>query len=113
MIVTLILAVFAVTSVTAARIPKPPGVPEVGKCEECATKMCIPVMGCKDGNIGKDSCNCCDVCIKTKELAKCGGIMDIHGECGNNMVCHVRHPNSHENRQMMPGSKIGRCEKGQ
>lgn len=103
----LLSALFAVSLVTVASIPRPQKA-----CGSCAQQICLPVLGCEDGYPGKDSCNCCDTCIKTKELVPCGGIMNMLGECGNDMMCHVRHPNSHENRDMMPGQKIGRCEKG-
>ena len=109
---TLLLALYAVTLVTAGRIPIQPDVTKSNKCDECSYQICFPVIGCKDGYIGKDSCNCCDTCIKTKQLSKCGGIMNIHGQCGSDLVCNIRHPNSHENTPMMPGQKIGRCEKG-
>ena len=112
MTVKLLFPVFAVSLVTALRIPPPPDLPKPDRCGLCAPWNCFPIMSCQGGYIGKDSCNCCNVCIKTEELSRCGGSLNVLGLCGNDMFCHVRHPNSHENRGLMPDSKIGRCEKG-
>ena len=101
MTVGIFLALVIVSLVNALTIPDQPKVPKAGTCENCTAKDCSSISKCAD----------CDVCLKT-ELAKCGGMMNIYGQCGGGMQCHVRHPNSHENRIMMPDEKIGRCENG-
>ena len=102
MTVGIFLALVVVSLVNTLTIPDQPKVTKADKCENCTPKDCSPISKCAE----------CSVCFKTKELAKCGGMMNIYGRCGGGMQCHVRHPNSHENRIMMPGEKIGRCEKG-
>eukprot|EP00795_Rhopilema_esculentum_P016580 gene16580-8004_t len=78
---------------------------------DCAARICVPVLKCEDGFIGKDECKCCNICIKKKEMSKCGGIDNMGGACDKGMICRIRHPNSGENIHLPIEAKYGRCEK--
>ncbi|XP_018008435.1 keratin-associated protein 5-1 [Hyalella azteca] len=62
----------------------------IGTCQvekpQCACKPAsCSAPECKYG-VGKDSCDCCDVCLLGPGVT-CGGPGDVHGKCGRNMAC--------------------------
>lgn len=95
----------------------PPDVPDIPDLSSstcnCELQFCMPVFNCANGYIAKDSCNCCDVCIKIQAMAKCGHRADSVGKCGPGLLCKVRHPHSMENEILPPDEKVGRCEPGE
>ena len=92
----------------------PPDLPDLSSSTcDCKLRFCLPVSNCANGYIAKDSCNCCDVCVKTKAMEKCGHIANSAGKCGPGLVCTVRHPHSIENEVLPPDEKVGRCEPGE
>ena len=95
----------------------PPDVPEIPDLSSstcnCQMRFCMPVSKCANGYIEKDPCKCCDVCVKTKAMEKCGHVANSAGKCGPGLICTVRHPYSIENEVLPPDEKVGRCEPGE
>lgn len=55
--------------------------------ESCDKSKCeVPPISCDSGIFVKDDCDCCDVCLRSRNQI-CGGLHDRFGKCEAGLEC--------------------------